>query len=259
MMSEGSKASNSVEWKNKCWCCYLIGGDKVSVTDSVRWNKREELERREADMAARLSEVRLMGLKVTDYVFLKNAHTQRYQCTQTCSTYPHRETIVSRGSHQHKWIRFCNQIPSAFTPPPVSIILIQSVLANQICLWTREEIKMNVRHDSTQICILKILKPFCVLFFQKDRESSVKSLPQQNVDSDIWVPDYLTPSWVCLPNNQPVLAIIQPGETTLEVLNTVCKVLLLKLLATKLLCICQTLAIVRTGCWGELRILWLDI
>ncbi|XP_044077284.1 rho guanine nucleotide exchange factor TIAM1-like isoform X2 [Siniperca chuatsi] len=57
----------------------------------------------------------------------------------------------------------------------------------------------------------------------KEREGSVKSLPQQSVDGDIWVPDYLTPSWVCLPNNQPVLAIIQPGETALEVLSTVCK------------------------------------
>ncbi|XP_074527920.1 rho guanine nucleotide exchange factor TIAM1-like [Halichoeres trimaculatus] len=57
----------------------------------------------------------------------------------------------------------------------------------------------------------------------KEKEDSVKSLSQQNVDSDIWVPDYLTPSWVCLPNNQPVLAIVQPGETTLEVLCTVCK------------------------------------
>ncbi|XP_023258321.1 T-lymphoma invasion and metastasis-inducing protein 1-like [Seriola lalandi dorsalis] len=57
----------------------------------------------------------------------------------------------------------------------------------------------------------------------KERESSVKSLPQQNVDTDIWVPDYLTPSWVCLPNNQPVLAIIQPGETALEVLSAICK------------------------------------
>ena len=52
----------------------------------------------------------------------------------------------------------------------------------------------------------------------------MKSIPQQNVDSDIWVPDYLTPSWVCLPSNQPVLAIIQPGETALEVLSATCKV-----------------------------------
>uniref|UniRef100_A0A3Q3VYF4 Uncharacterized protein n=1 Tax=Mola mola TaxID=94237 RepID=A0A3Q3VYF4_MOLML len=57
----------------------------------------------------------------------------------------------------------------------------------------------------------------------KDGVGSVKSLPQQNADSDIWVPDYLTPSWVCLPNNQPVLAIIQPGGTALEVLSSTCK------------------------------------
>ncbi|XP_019952842.2 rho guanine nucleotide exchange factor TIAM1 isoform X1 [Paralichthys olivaceus] len=57
----------------------------------------------------------------------------------------------------------------------------------------------------------------------KETEASVKSLPQQQVDSYIWVPDYLTPSWVCLPNNQPVLAIIPPGDTALEVLSTICK------------------------------------
>ncbi|XP_072302051.1 rho guanine nucleotide exchange factor TIAM1 [Eucyclogobius newberryi] len=57
----------------------------------------------------------------------------------------------------------------------------------------------------------------------KEREGSVKSLPQQNMDTDIWVPDYLAPSWVCLPNDQPVLAIIRPGEMALEVLSSVCK------------------------------------
>uniref|UniRef100_A0A8C2ZIR3 TIAM Rac1 associated GEF 1 n=1 Tax=Cyclopterus lumpus TaxID=8103 RepID=A0A8C2ZIR3_CYCLU len=67
-----------------------------------------------------------------------------------------------------------------------------------------------------------VRKPLELMF--EDREGSVKNLPQQSVDSDIWVPDYLTPSWVCLPNNRPVLAIIQPGETALEVLSTVCKV-----------------------------------
>ncbi|KAF3840761.1 hypothetical protein F7725_006623 [Dissostichus mawsoni] len=41
----------------------------------------------------------------------------------------------------------------------------------------------------------------------KEKDGSVKSVPQQNVESDIWVPDYLQPSWVCLPNNKPVLAI----------------------------------------------------
>ncbi|XP_055768039.1 LOW QUALITY PROTEIN: rho guanine nucleotide exchange factor TIAM1-like [Salvelinus fontinalis] len=62
----------------------------------------------------------------------------------------------------------------------------------------------------------------------KSHEGTAKSLPQVNsdshmTDSDIWVPDHLIPSWVCLPNDQPVLAIIQPGESALDVLETVCK------------------------------------
>lgn len=78
---------------------------------------------------------------------------------------------------------------------------------------------------AAQRCInLNLLSVCACFYFQKEREASVKSLPQQNVDSDIWVPEYLKPSWVCLPNNQPILAVIQPGETTLEVLNTVSKV-----------------------------------
>uniref|UniRef100_A0A3Q1EDJ9 TIAM Rac1 associated GEF 1a n=1 Tax=Acanthochromis polyacanthus TaxID=80966 RepID=A0A3Q1EDJ9_9TELE len=59
--------------------------------------------------------------------------------------------------------------------------------------------------------------------FEDSAKDIVKNLPQQNVDSDIWVPDYLKPSWVCLPNNQPVLAIVQPGETALEVLSSICQ------------------------------------
>uniref|UniRef100_A0A4W6FVS5 TIAM Rac1 associated GEF 1 n=1 Tax=Lates calcarifer TaxID=8187 RepID=A0A4W6FVS5_LATCA len=69
-----------------------------------------------------------------------------------------------------------------------------------------------------------VRKPLERMFEDSASEKSVRAhLPQQNVDSDIWVPDYLTPSWVCLPNNQPVLAIIQPGETVLEVLSANCK------------------------------------
>uniref|UniRef100_A0A8D2ZQK7 TIAM Rac1 associated GEF 1 n=1 Tax=Scophthalmus maximus TaxID=52904 RepID=A0A8D2ZQK7_SCOMX len=52
---------------------------------------------------------------------------------------------------------------------------------------------------------------------------TVKSLPRPSTESDIWVPDHLTPSWVCLPNDQPVLTIIQPGESALCVLETICK------------------------------------
>uniref|UniRef100_A0A665V0H3 TIAM Rac1 associated GEF 1b n=1 Tax=Echeneis naucrates TaxID=173247 RepID=A0A665V0H3_ECHNA len=58
---------------------------------------------------------------------------------------------------------------------------------------------------------------------KEHREGTVKSLPRPSTESDIWVPDHLTPSWVCLPNDQPVLTIIQPGESALCVLETICK------------------------------------
>ncbi|XP_042153654.1 rho guanine nucleotide exchange factor TIAM1 isoform X2 [Oncorhynchus tshawytscha] len=63
---------------------------------------------------------------------------------------------------------------------------------------------------------------------ERGKSHEGKSLPQVNsdshmTDSDIWVPDHLTPSWVCLPNDQPVLAIIQPGESALYALETICK------------------------------------
>lgn len=57
----------------------------------------------------------------------------------------------------------------------------------------------------------------------KGEEGTVKSLPRPSTESDIWVPDHLTPSWVCLPNDQPVLTIIQPGESALCVLESICK------------------------------------
>ncbi|KAM9853781.1 rho guanine nucleotide exchange factor TIAM1-like [Aulostomus maculatus] len=57
----------------------------------------------------------------------------------------------------------------------------------------------------------------------RSEEGGVKSLPQPSTESDIWVPDHLTPSWVCLPNDQPVLTIIQPGESALCVLENICK------------------------------------
>uniref|UniRef100_A0A8C1XMB2 TIAM Rac1 associated GEF 1b n=1 Tax=Cyprinus carpio TaxID=7962 RepID=A0A8C1XMB2_CYPCA len=49
------------------------------------------------------------------------------------------------------------------------------------------------------------------------------SLPRPSTDHDIWSRDHLTPSWVLLPNDQPVLAIIQPGESALDMLETICK------------------------------------
>ncbi|XP_012693320.2 rho guanine nucleotide exchange factor TIAM1 [Clupea harengus] len=57
----------------------------------------------------------------------------------------------------------------------------------------------------------------------KDDEVPAKSLPRHNTEHDIWASDHLTPSWVCLPNDQPVLAIIQPGESVLDALESICK------------------------------------
>uniref|UniRef100_A0A672KUU5 TIAM Rac1 associated GEF 1 n=1 Tax=Sinocyclocheilus grahami TaxID=75366 RepID=A0A672KUU5_SINGR len=57
----------------------------------------------------------------------------------------------------------------------------------------------------------------------KDTKTPVKGLPRPSADHDIWSRDHLTPSWVLLPNDQPVLAIIQPGESALDMLETICK------------------------------------
>lgn len=58
----------------------------------------------EADMAARLSEVRLMGLKVTDHG-LYGVHTRqrRCKCTEICNAYLGQgDKCIKRLSHQHK-------------------------------------------------------------------------------------------------------------------------------------------------------------
>uniref|UniRef100_A0A8K9WXL2 TIAM Rac1 associated GEF 1b n=1 Tax=Oncorhynchus mykiss TaxID=8022 RepID=A0A8K9WXL2_ONCMY len=91
-------------------------------------------------------------------------------------------------------------------------------------LWgldTTSKKKTTVHPTINQVLLNNVF-----LSLQKSHEG--KSLPQVNsdshmTDSDIWVPDHLTPSWVCLPNDQPVLAIIQPGESALYALETICK------------------------------------
>uniref|UniRef100_A0AAY4B6Z5 TIAM Rac1 associated GEF 1b n=1 Tax=Denticeps clupeoides TaxID=299321 RepID=A0AAY4B6Z5_9TELE len=53
--------------------------------------------------------------------------------------------------------------------------------------------------------------------------SLLTTLSRHSTDHDIWASNHLMPSWVCLPNDQPVLAIIQPGESALDALETICK------------------------------------
>uniref|UniRef100_H3DNW0 TIAM Rac1 associated GEF 1 n=1 Tax=Tetraodon nigroviridis TaxID=99883 RepID=H3DNW0_TETNG len=57
----------------------------------------------------------------------------------------------------------------------------------------------------------------------KSEDENVRGLARASADSDMWVPAQLTPSWVCLPNDQPVLTIIKPGESALCILESICK------------------------------------
>lgn len=50
------------------------------------------------------------------------------------------------------------------------------------------------------------------------------SVHQHNPDCDIWVHEYFTPSWFCLPNNKPVLTAVRPGDTARDTLELICKV-----------------------------------
>ncbi|XP_077675539.1 rho guanine nucleotide exchange factor TIAM1 isoform X3 [Eretmochelys imbricata] len=58
---------------------------------------------------------------------------------------------------------------------------------------------------------------------QREKEVALTSTHQHNPDCDIWVHEYFTPSWFCLPNNQPALTVIHPGDTTRDVLEMICK------------------------------------
>ncbi|XP_049322920.1 rho guanine nucleotide exchange factor TIAM1 isoform X1 [Astyanax mexicanus] len=57
----------------------------------------------------------------------------------------------------------------------------------------------------------------------KDEPVGVKGAGRPGTEQDTWTKDHLTPSWVCLPNGRPVLAIIRPGESALDTLETICK------------------------------------
>ncbi|NWV38140.1 TIAM1 protein, partial [Grantiella picta] len=58
---------------------------------------------------------------------------------------------------------------------------------------------------------------------KRDKEVALSSVHQHNPDCDIWVHEYFTPSWFCLPNNQPALTVIRPGDTSRDVLEMICK------------------------------------
>uniref|UniRef100_A0A8C5XEY2 TIAM Rac1 associated GEF 1 n=1 Tax=Microcebus murinus TaxID=30608 RepID=A0A8C5XEY2_MICMU len=58
---------------------------------------------------------------------------------------------------------------------------------------------------------------------QREKEVVLPSVHQHNPDCDIWVHEYFSPSWFCLPNNQPALTVVRPGDTARDTLELICK------------------------------------
>ncbi|XP_066115649.1 rho guanine nucleotide exchange factor TIAM1 isoform X1 [Saccopteryx bilineata] len=56
-----------------------------------------------------------------------------------------------------------------------------------------------------------------------EKDMGLPSVHQHNPDCDIWVHEYFTPSWFCLPNNQPALTVVRPGDTARDTLEVICK------------------------------------
>ncbi|KAF5898578.1 T-lymphoma invasion and metastasis-inducing protein 1-like isoform X1, partial [Clarias magur] len=62
---------------------------------------------------------------------------------------------------------------------------------------------------------------------KRDMEGMMQESSRGSKDEQVCVTglmkDRLTPSWVCLPNGRPILAVIRPGESALDTLETICK------------------------------------
>ncbi|KAG3283859.1 T-cell lymphoma invasion and metastasis 1 [Ictidomys tridecemlineatus] len=58
---------------------------------------------------------------------------------------------------------------------------------------------------------------------KREKEVVLPSVHQHNPDCDIWVHEYFSPSWFCLPNNQPALTVVRPGDTARDTLELICK------------------------------------
>ncbi|KAM4045282.1 LOW QUALITY PROTEIN: rho guanine nucleotide exchange factor TIAM1 [Anomaloglossus baeobatrachus] len=58
---------------------------------------------------------------------------------------------------------------------------------------------------------------------KKEEVVALTSVHPHNPDTDIWVHEYLTPSWVSLPNDQSVLIVIHPEDTAKDALEFICK------------------------------------
>ncbi|XP_015421019.1 PREDICTED: T-lymphoma invasion and metastasis-inducing protein 1 [Myotis davidii] len=58
---------------------------------------------------------------------------------------------------------------------------------------------------------------------QMEKEMVLPIAHQQNSDCDMWVHEYFTPSWFCLPGNRSALTVVRPGDSARDTLEGVCK------------------------------------
>ncbi|XP_036205936.1 T-lymphoma invasion and metastasis-inducing protein 1 isoform X2 [Myotis myotis] len=56
-----------------------------------------------------------------------------------------------------------------------------------------------------------------------EKEMVLPITHQQNPDCDMWVHEYFTPSWFCLPDNRSALTVVRPGDSARDTLEGVCK------------------------------------
>uniref|UniRef100_A0A4W3IEI3 TIAM Rac1 associated GEF 1 n=1 Tax=Callorhinchus milii TaxID=7868 RepID=A0A4W3IEI3_CALMI len=92
----------------------------------------------------------------------------------------------------------------------------------------KERPSINQVFDDNEATLKKSLEGiFDECSVDRSREKNLTtSIQQQTSDSDSWVTDFLVPSWVSLPHDQPLLVAIHPGDSAQEILETACKVCL---------------------------------
>ncbi|XP_042190197.1 rho guanine nucleotide exchange factor TIAM1 [Callorhinchus milii] len=89
----------------------------------------------------------------------------------------------------------------------------------------KERPSINQVFDDNEATLKKSLEGiFDECSVDRSREKNLTtSIQQQTSDSDSWVTDFLVPSWVSLPHDQPLLVAIHPGDSAQEILETACK------------------------------------
>eukprot|EP00069_Balaena_mysticetus_P018639 bmy_11580T0 len=84
---------------------------------------------------------------------------------------------------------------------------------------------------------------------KREKEMVLPSVHQHSPDCDIWVHEYFTPSWFCLPNNKPVLTVVRPGDTARDALELICKRQMIELTSSVFTLRCRNFLIFFKDSW----------